>query len=149
MTSKTLRAVCRTWLLLSGLVTIAGLIWLVRTTTFVAGAARASGAIIALKEERAVDGSSTNYFPLFIFSDSSGTIHTQRSYPNVTVSDFERGQKIVVLYRPNSPEHSKIDSAKTLWFGPLLCTGGGLLQTAFLWFVSNCLSRSGQAKMEA
>lgn len=149
MTPKNFRAVCRAFLLLSGLVTLAGLIWLVRTAAFVAGATRASGAIIALKEEPAVDRSSTNYFPLFVFSDSSGTIHTQRSYPNVTVAAFEPGQKIVVLYSPNSPEHSKIDSAKTLWFGPLLCTGGGLLQTAMLWFVSNRLGRRGQAKMEA
>jgi hypothetical protein len=111
---------------LGSLIAIAGLIWLVRTVAFVATATKAPGTVIEVERTTSSKGASI-YHPIFTFSDASGIMHTQRTFVGSSTYTFEPGNKVAVLYIASEPTRSEIDSFQTIWIGPLICTGFGLL----------------------
>jgi hypothetical protein len=111
---------------IGSLIAMAGLIWLVRTITFVIYATRTPGTVIEM-ERSATSKGRTTYHPIFTFSDGSGIIHTQRTYLGSSSYTFQVGDKVTVLYYVSEPTRSEIDSFQTIWLGPLITTGFGSL----------------------
>lgn len=123
------------WFLATGiLIAVIGAVWLTRTALFVRAASKASGQIIAMERSEGSEGGSV-FHPVFTFTDGSGIIHTQLSSFGSSDYSFEPGESITVLYDAATPKHSQIESFQTVWLGPLLITGFGLLFGGFaaLW----------------
>jgi hypothetical protein len=118
---------------IGGLITLAGLIWLVRTAVFVNQAAKVPGQIISMESSDGAKGGSV-YHAVFKFNDSAGIAHTQRSSSGSSNYSFEAGETVTVLYDPTTPKKSEIDSFQTLWRSPLAFTGFGLLFGGFACF---------------
>ncbi len=74
------------------------------------------------------------YQPVFTFTDSGGISHTQRSSSGSSEFSFEIGERVTVLYDPDTPRHSKIESFETVWLGPVVVTSFGLLVGGFACF---------------
>jgi hypothetical protein len=121
------------FILVGSLIAIAGLIWLTRTAWFSLHAAKAAGVVVAMERSESSEGGST-FHPVFTFTDGAGIIHTQRASFGSSTYSFESGERVTVLYDPAVPKHSKIDSFQTVWLGPLLITGFGLLFGGFACF---------------
>ncbi len=121
------------FIVIGSLFAIAGLIWLVRTAAFVSQAAKAPGQVIAMERSEGSEGGSV-YYPVFTFTDSGGIVHTQRSSFGSSDYSFEAGERVTVLYDTTTPKHSKIESFKTVWLGPVFVTGFGLLFGGFACF---------------
>src|ERR1043166_6393646 len=105
---------------------IAGVVWAVRTVVFVGKAAKTSGQVVVMERRRSGKRNYT-YRPVFAFTDSAGLSHTGRTAVSSSYFSYQPGDRITVLYDPASPEKANIDSFQTVWLGPLVFTGGGLL----------------------
>ena len=127
---------------IGSLIAIAGLVWLIRTASFVSTAAKAPGQVTAMERSQGSHGFST-FHPVFTFTDGSGIIHTQRSSFGYS---FEVGERVTVLYDAAIPKHSKIESFQTVWLGPLICSGLGMLLGCFASFWLSLWS--GAARIE-
>lgn len=127
------RIIGTAFIAVGSLIAIAGIIWLFRTAAFVSRAAKAPGQVIAMERSEGSEGGSV-YHPVFTFTDSGGIVHTQRSSFGSSDFSFEAGEHVTVLYDSAVPKHSKIESFQTLWLGPLLITGFGLLFGGFASF---------------
>lgn len=121
------------FIIVGSLIGIIGFIWLVRTAVFVSRAAKAPGTVIEMERSIMPEGNST-YHPIYTFADASGVIHTQRTASGSSGYTFEPGEKVTVLYDSSTPKHSEIDSFDTVWSGPLIITGFGLLFGGFASF---------------
>lgn len=121
------------FIFIGSLIAVAGVIWLVKTATFVTRASKAPGTVVEMERNASSEGGST-YHPIFTFADASGIIHTQRTSSGSSSYTFEPGEKVTVLYDITAPKNSKIDSFQTVWLGPLLITGFGLLFGGFACF---------------
>lgn len=120
------RLVGTAFVIIGSLVAVAGLIWLIWTAGFVSRATKAIGQIIAMERSEGSEGGPI-YQPVFTFTDSGGISHTQRSSSSTSEFSFEIGDRVTVLYDSATPKHSKIESFETVWLGPLVVTGFGLL----------------------
>jgi len=129
---------------MGGLIVVVGLIWLVKTAGFVMHAAKAPGTVIAMERNTSSKGGST-YTPIFIFPDASGVVHTQRASFGSSSYTFEPGEKVTVLYDVSAPKRSEIDSFQTVWLGPLIFTGFGLVFGGFagFWLLSHPFNPAG------
>jgi hypothetical protein len=111
-------------------IAIIGLIMLVRACVFVVGATKTTGQVVAMDRNDLSDNGPT-FHPVFVFTDTGGIVHTQRSSSGSSSYTFEPGEKVTVLYDAAVPKHSKIDSFQTIWLFPLALTGFGLAVIAF------------------
>ena len=121
------------FILVGSLITVAGLIGLARTAWFSMHATKASGVVVAM-ERSASSRRGATFHPVFTFIDESGITHTQRSSFGSSSYSFEPGEKVTVLYDASIPEHSKIDAFETVWLGPLLTIGFGVVFGGFAGF---------------
>jgi len=130
------------WFLATGiLVAVIGVVWLIRTTLFVRSASKASGLVIAMERSEGSEGSPV-FHPVFTFTDGSGIIHTQRSSFGSSDYSFEPGESVTILYDAATPKHSRIESFQTIWLGPVLIAGFGLLFGGFAGFWLFIVSRA-------
>jgi len=113
-------------MVIGSMIAMAGLIWLVRTISFVMYATKTPGTVIEIEHTYTSKGGST-YHPIFTFADNSGIIYTQRTFVGSSSYNFEPGDKVTVFYEASDPTRSEIDSFQTIWLGPLITTGFGLL----------------------
>lgn len=121
------------FIVLGCMITIAGLAIVIHTAVFVLGASKAPGTVIEMERDATSDGGST-YHPIFAFTDAAGILHTQRSSFGSSDFAFEAGEQITVVYDPKKPSRSKINSFQTLWLGPIILIGFGLLFAGFASF---------------
>lgn len=122
------------FIIIGSIVAFTGMVWLFRTATFVSTASKAPGTIIAM--DRSLDGNGGSILhPVFVFTDSGGITHTQRSSFGSSSYSFEPGERVMVLYETEVPKRSKIKSFQTLWLGPVMVTGFGVVFAGFasLW----------------
>ena len=64
--------------------------------------------------------------PVFEFTDSSGTLHTNYNSSGQNPPAYKIGELIKVRYRPENPETARIDSFTELWLFPTFVLGIGL-----------------------
>ena len=132
------------FIVVGSLIAIAGLIWLVRTVLFVASATKTPGTVVEVERIPTFHKGQIIDRPIFTFSDASGIIHTQRTFVGSSSYSFESGDKVTVLYVASEPTRSEIDSFQTIWIGPLICTGFGLLFGGFAYYLIFLATRKPQ-----
>lgn len=104
-----------------GICFVISLVSLVYSWHFVRVAAHTDGKIIRMIEHTDKDGD-TAYFPVFSFRDGQGNEQTIHSSSGSFPPDYEVGDTVPVLYRPDDPSNAKINSFSSIW-GISLITG--------------------------
>ena len=122
------------FIVIGSLIAIAGLVWLAWTAAFMSRAAKAPGQVIAMERSEGSEKDSAVYHPVFTFVDSAGIVHTQRSSFGSSRYSFEVGELVTIRYDSTTPKHSKMESFQTVWLGPIIVTGFGLLFGGFACF---------------
>jgi hypothetical protein len=125
------KLVCGGFVLVGSILGIVGIVWMNNTAAFVKRASKAPGTVIAIDYSRSSPKGGSVPHPVYTFADAAGIVHTQRMSSGSDLYSFEPGEKVRVLYDPAAPKHSNIDSFLTLWLGPFLATGFGLLLVGF------------------
>ena len=95
------------------------------TYDFVQSARETTGKVIELERSRSSD--SNAYFPVVEFEGPGGQRLRFRSSSGSNPPAFSRGESVVVLFDPASPDNARIKSFFSLWGGPLFLGGMGAL----------------------
>ncbi|GAA3148612.1 DUF3592 domain-containing protein [Streptomyces echinatus] len=114
---------------------VIGLVLAGTTISFLADAERARGTVVALEwrdddhgmshGKRTHDGPVA--YPVVEFTSADGTPRTFRSSTGTNPPSYEKGDRVEVLYRAESPGDARIDGFASLWLLPLLFGGIGLV----------------------
>jgi hypothetical protein len=133
-----------------GIVLLGVSAWLtVRSLDLTANGLRAEGSVIRLQREysRNSDGQGRYlYYPIVRFGTDAGEDIEFRGSTGTSSPSYRRGERVTVLYLPQSPQDARIDSFGGLWAGPLITGAMGILFTMIgggFWFV-----RARRAKLE-
>lgn len=119
-----------------GLFLVIGLVFAGVSVSFVVDAKHARGTVVALEwrdddhsgvsRRRRVDDGPAAY-PVVEFTAADGTRRTFRDSTGSSPPAYERGERVEVLYKADSPGDARIDSFLSLWLLPLVFGGIGLL----------------------
>lgn len=113
--------------LLVGLALLAGTVWwAVSTRSFVARAAVAQGTVVALAPSSG-SKNSTVYHPVVDYVLPGGQMIEIRSSAGSSPPAYSVGEKVEVLYLPDRPRDGRIRGVFSLWGGPLILGGLGLV----------------------
>ncbi|WP_307787212.1 MULTISPECIES: DUF3592 domain-containing protein [Streptomyces] len=115
---------------------VVGLILAGVSVSLLAHAERAPGTVVALEwrdddnigvshKKRAHDGPVA--YPVVEFTAEDGTRRTFRSSTGSNPPSYEKGDRVEVLYRADSPEDARINGFASLWLLPLVFGGIGLV----------------------
>mgnify|MGYP003348002298 CR=1 FL=1 len=128
---KTVIAVCYGFI--GVLVVIAGVCLWISLQRFKATALRTEGTVIRFTKIESHQGEKTNtqlqYLVQYRVEDKQYTVSVSSFYPAYSI-----GQKVMVLYSPDDPEQSKIDSFQEISLGPLFSIGVGSIFIIFALF---------------
>jgi hypothetical protein len=119
----------------------AGALWFVKTATFASHASKAQGTIIGNERSKTYGRGEENY-PIYEFVDDADITHNAKTPYASSTFAFKQGDHVTVLYEHEDPTHSTIDSFKTLWLGPMLVMGFGLLFGGFALTMLFILTRN-------
>ncbi|AZI36469.1 hypothetical protein NT2_05_00240 [Caenibius tardaugens NBRC 16725] len=115
-----------------GLAFLVGSGWMwAQQRDFSRSAVRAEGEVVALVPRRSSDGDGVTYAAQVRFSDRTGQVHQWTEQGSTNPPRFATGERVPVLYDPQSPESAVVDD---LWGrrGALLIIGPlGALFTVF------------------
>ncbi|GGU92782.1 hypothetical protein GCM10010260_29410 [Streptomyces filipinensis] len=113
---------------------VIGLILAGLSVSFLTDAKRARGTVVAL--EWRTDHHSTSHgrrvndkpmaYPVVRFTSADGTPRTFRDPTGSSPPAYEKGERVEVLYRADSPEDARINGFASLWLLPLIFSGLGL-----------------------
>ncbi|SFX60774.1 DUF3592 domain-containing protein [Streptomyces atratus] len=114
---------------------VIGLVLAGLSVAFLADAERAPGTVVALEWRNDHNGASRkkrendkpSAYPVVEFTSADGTARTFRSSTGSNPPSYERGERVEVLYRADSPEDARIDGFASLWLLPLIFGGVGLV----------------------
>nr|WP_202121566.1 DUF3592 domain-containing protein [Streptomyces sp. BA2] len=117
------------------LFTAIGLILAGVSISFLADAKRAPGTVVTLEWRSDHGGSSRKTrgsdgpvaYPVVEFTSADGAPRTFRSSMGSNPPSYERGERVEVLYRADSPEDARINGFVSLWLLPLIFGGIGLV----------------------
>ena len=111
--------------MVGGILFLIGLVILLRTRSFIAGAQPTKGTVVHMNYSSDSDGS--GYAPVFQFKAMNGeTVQVaERIYSNPP--RFKTGQEVDVLYDPQDPHKARINKGFDLYFTPALLGGMGIL----------------------
>ena len=130
-------AIVKFVMLVVGVAMLAGAVYMYNNTrSFLANAVHAQGTVLDLERTESVtrDGNnshlSVSYFPVVQFTDGSGRQIKFTSGSGSNPPAYSRGDKVEVLYHADAPEKARINGFMSLWFGPLLVGGLGVVFTA-------------------
>jgi hypothetical protein len=104
-------------LIFGGIFFLAGVGFLLEGIVFKSRALSAEGVITGFKER---EGDSVTYSPVFEFSDASNNIHRVASDSSSNPPMGKVGDRVKVLYEPQSPDNARIDDAFFLFISPAL-----------------------------
>jgi len=123
-----------------GLALLVGAIaWWFNTRNFIARAAKASGTVVELVEVRDSDGGSSTYKPVVNFTATNGTTISFASSYSSRPPAYSVGETVEVLYAPDDPNDARIDGFGSLWLGPVILGGIGMVFSAIgggLWIAA-------------
>ncbi|MFI8962166.1 DUF3592 domain-containing protein [Streptomyces sp. NPDC053493] len=95
---------------------------------------RAPGTVVALEWEEHGGGSRKGRtgdepvaHPVVAFTPAGGSPTRFREFTGSNPPAYEVGERVEVLYRPDSPEDARIDGFAALWLLPLIFGGIGLV----------------------
>jgi hypothetical protein len=114
---------------------VIGLILAGVSVSFLAGAERARGTVVALEWRNDHSGVSRGKrvddgpvaYPVVEFTSADGTRTTFRDSTGSSPPAYEEGERVEVLYRAGSPEDARINGFASLWLLPLVFGGIGMV----------------------
>ena len=115
------------WVFLAGfgpICMIVGAVSYFRTRNFIARASVAEGVVVEMVERRGENG--TMFAPVYSFSDGLGESHTVYSSTSSYPPSHRVGDRVTVLYEPESPEDACLDEFFDLWGFAVIPGGIGL-----------------------
>lgn len=125
--------------------------WLAtQTINFTASAARTDGVVLRLDRRYSTDSDGNSgylYYPVVQFTSSSGRAVEFRGSAGTRPPMYRKGERVAVLYDPETPDDARIDSLSDLWLGSLIT---GTIGFAFTGIGAGFLIvRARRAKLEA
>jgi len=100
--------------------------WLLHSCYLLVSSFRAPGQITQMIEEPSHHNAM--YFPVFTYTDQTGTEHTIHSHSGSSSwTAYRVGDQITVLYTASNEENPWIDDWLTLWGVPLMLIGFGII----------------------
>lgn len=109
--------------------------------SFLNNSLKADGNVVRIVQSRSSDNGNFMYSPEISFTDALGQTITFDSNISSSVSTYQVGEKVSVLYNKNNPQDAKINTFFQLWFGPILMTFLGAI-----FFIVGLLTLVFQAK---
>jgi hypothetical protein len=115
---------------------VIGLILAGMSVSLLANAERARGTVVALEwrdddnngvSRKARVNDKPAAYPVVEFTSADGTPRTFRSSTGSNPPSYEKGERVEVLYRADSPEDAQINGFASLWLLPLVFGGIGLV----------------------
>ncbi|GAB2879421.1 hypothetical protein GCM10027046_04210 [Uliginosibacterium flavum] len=110
---------------IGAVILIIALIWFANTRSFLSEAQRASGVILELVASESDD--STVYHPVVGYQTPDGENRFFKSSAGSNPPAYDEGEEVEVLYSPAKPDDARINSFFSLWGGPLIVGGLGLI----------------------
>lgn len=127
-------AIVKFVMLVVGVAMLAGAVYMYRDTrSFLAGAVHAQGTVVDFDRNDSTDSHghrSVSYYPVVQFADAGGRRIEFTSNSGSNPPAYSRGEAVEVLYHADAPDKARINGFMSLWFGPLLVGGMGVLFTA-------------------
>jgi len=97
------------------------------TRRFIANAASAQGEVIELIEVRDNDDGSISYKPVVTYEAANGrSIRFTASFSSKP-APYRVGERVEVLYAPQDPSDARIKGFSSLWLGPVILCGMGVV----------------------
>jgi Protein of unknown function (DUF3592) len=121
-----------TWIfLVIGLAMLVGALFFWNSTrSFVAHAQTTQGKVVELIEVRDKDGGSSTWKPRVTYRAPTGQQITFESSFSTNPAPYSVGETVDVLYLPSDPAEARIRGYQSLWLGPTILGGLGLVFTA-------------------
>lgn len=89
------------------------------------------GTVVDHEERRSRDSKtgrvSVSYAPVVEFKTSNGVIHRFTSSVSSNPPDQQVGETVNVVYSPQNPEKAEVNNFISLWIGPVICGGLGIV----------------------
>lgn len=126
---------------------IAGVVILVRTVQFVAGAEHATGTVVDLSREIDDEGDET-FYPVVRFTTAEGQEIEFVSSSGSSPPSESPGDRVDVLYDPDDPSDAKLSGFFHLWLFPGLFFLFGAAFFAIAWFLRWLLRRPTAVDVE-
>ena len=105
---------------------IALLLWN-KTRSFLARAQQTTGTVVELREVRDNDGGSSTWKPVVTFAAGNGRDITFAASFSSKPAPYDVGERVEVLYLPDDPQEARIKGFSSLWLGPSILGGMGLV----------------------
>ncbi|MEO8064893.1 MAG: DUF3592 domain-containing protein [Pseudomonadota bacterium] len=96
---------------------------------FQARAAHATGTVVELQTSRANSGK-TMYAPVVRYTPQGHGEITFVSGGSSNPPEFDPGERVDVLYVPGNPQKAQIGGFSSMWLGPVVVSGMGLMFTS-------------------
>lgn len=125
--------------------------WLaIGTINFKSAAAITDGIVLRLDRRYSTDSDGNSgylYYPVVQFTSSSGGAVEFRGSTGASPPVYRKGERVTVLYNPETPDNARIDSFTDLWLGSLITGTIGLVFTCI--GAGFLIVRAQRAKLEA
>ncbi len=127
---KFLQRLTRIFLVIGVVMLVGAILFWNGTRNFVARAQTTQGEVVELIEVRDKDGGSSTWKPRVVFQTPAGRKITFDASFSSNPAPYSVGQTVDVLYLPTDPSKAKIRGFQSLWLGPIIVGGLGLVFTA-------------------
>ncbi|SCK60230.1 Protein of unknown function (DUF3592) [Streptomyces sp. SceaMP-e96] len=112
---------------LGALFLVLGLVLAGATASFLSDAKRTRGSVMALewREDDHGEDHTPVAYPVVEFTSADGKPRRFQSSTGSNPPSYEKGERVEVLYRADSPEDARINGFASLWLLPLIFGGTG------------------------
>jgi hypothetical protein len=104
---------------------VGAFVWYQSTKSFVAEAQRTEGSVVELVPSGS--GNSVTYRPVVRFTAPTGEAIEFTTASSSNPPGYAVGEKVGVLYAPSNPRAARIEGLLSLWGGPLIVGGLGVV----------------------
>ncbi|MFD5737851.1 DUF3592 domain-containing protein [Streptomyces sioyaensis] len=111
---------------------VLGLVMAGVSASFLSDAKRTRGSVVALewREDDHGEDRTPVAYPVVEFTSADGMPRQFQSSTGSNPPSYEKGERVEVLYRADSPKDARINGFASLWLLPLIFGGTGLLMSA-------------------
>lgn len=112
---------------------VVGVVLAVRTAQFVAGAERATGTVIDLKEDYSSSNGHYTYYPIVRFTTADGREIQFTSSSGSSPASESPGDEVEVLYESDDPHDAQISGFFHVWLWPAVMLPLGAMFIIITW----------------
>lgn len=111
---------------------VPGLVLAGASASFLSDAKRTRGSVVSLewREDDHGEDRTPVAYPVVEFTSADGMPRRFQSSTGSNPPSYEKGERVEVLYRADSPKDARINGFASLWLLPLIFGGTGLLMSA-------------------